>query len=115
MSELTAINDLMEQYFTFLHTGDLELLDDLFLPECQLVCPDQKGGVIRLNLEEYRRRISSRPSPKSLDFPRYGCVLHIDIGAAHMAVSKVSCAVQPNFFTDYLTLLKIDGDKHMVV
>src|SRR6266446_1329413 len=51
----------------------------------------------------------ARPSPKQRGLPRHDQVLTIDLVSPTMAYVKLKCAIPPSFFTDQLSLLKIDG------
>lgn len=110
MIDRTQIADLIERYFTFLHTGDADLIPDLFLAECQLITPGAEGSITHLDLPAYTALVRSRPSPRSAGYPRFGRLLLLDLTGETLALAKVSCAVQPRYFTDYLTLVKKGGD-----
>jgi hypothetical protein len=53
--------------------------------------------------------VRTRPSPKQRGLPRHDQVLTIDLVSPTMAYVKLKCAIPPRFFTDQLSLLKIDG------
>lgn len=110
MSDRQAIEALIEHYFTFLQTGDADMIGHLFLPECDLISPARDGTVTHMDLTTYENIVRSRPSPRSLGYERFGRLLLVDQTGETMALAKVSCAVQPKYFTDYLTLVKKDGD-----
>ena len=48
-------------------------------------------------------------SPKDRNQPRYDRIISIDISGPEAALAKVQIAYDDQFFTDYLSLLKIDG------
>lgn len=110
MNDRKQIADLIELYFTFLHTGDAELIPDLFLAECHLITSGPDGSISHLDVPAYTALVRSRPSPQSAGYPRVGRLLLVDQSCEDMALAKVSCAVQPRYFTDYLTLVKKGGD-----
>ena len=57
----------------------------------------------------------ARPSPKQQGLPRHDHVLAIDLVSPTMAYVKLKCAIPPRFFTDQLSLLKIDGQTFFTV
>ena len=46
---------------------------------------------------------------KAARLPRYDQVLAINLISPTMAYVRLKCAIPPRFFTDQLSLLKIDG------
>ena len=50
-----------------------------------------------------------RPAPKAKGLPRDDVILSVDQAGPTTALVKVKCQIPPRFFTDYLSLLKIDG------
>ena len=55
------------------------------------------------------RSLENRLSPKDRNQPRYDQIISIDISGPEAALAKVQIAYDDQFFTDYLSLLKIDG------
>ena len=53
--------------------------------------------------------VENRLSPKDRNQPRYDRIISIDISGPEVALAKVQIAYGDRFFTDYLSLLKIDG------
>ena len=53
--------------------------------------------------------VKGRPSAFSRDLPRRDWVVQIDRSGPNTAFAKVQCQIPPRYFTDYLTLLKVDG------
>lgn len=104
-----GISNLAEEYFRCLHSGDIKEIRRLFLPECDLCCANEDGTYSHISLEKYVELVKSRPSPKSNEYPIFGRVLMLEQSHENVAVIKVDCAVQPRFFTDFLTLVKVDG------
>ena len=51
----------------------------------------------------------SAPSPQASGLARHDEVLSVDIVGPTMAIVKLKCAIPPRYFTDLLSLLKIDG------
>jgi hypothetical protein len=55
------------------------------------------------------RAVRERPSPKSRGLPRHDRILQIDQASPTAAFVKLQCAIPPRYFTDYLSLLKVEG------
>jgi hypothetical protein len=53
--------------------------------------------------------VRNRPSPKASGLPRSDEILTIEVAGPTMAFVKLRCAIPPRYFTDQLSLLKIDG------
>jgi len=53
--------------------------------------------------------VKNRQSPKQRGLARHDQVLSIDLIGPTMAYVRLKCAIPPQFFTDQLSLLKIDG------
>jgi hypothetical protein len=56
--------------------------------------------------QRHNRRRTGYHAPS---LPRHDHVLTIDLISPTMAYVKLNCAIPPRFFTDQLSLLKIDG------
>ena len=110
MSDTTAIEALMQDYFRALHEGDIAASKRIFMPTCDLTAPQDDGSVAHMTYEQYHDLVASRTSPKDAGYPPYGSILSIDQSGPRTAMVKVDCAVQPRYFIDYLTLIKTDAD-----
>ena len=83
MTENTAPGALLSavsQYFEMMYDSDLSRFDAVFAPTAQLhgVAEDQ---VRVLPAAEYRKLLSSRPSPRSKKAPRQQEILLIDMAS----------------------------------
>lgn len=110
MKDMAAIESLMAEYFQILHEGDTKGIERIFLPTCDLNCPMEDGSLVHMTRDQYVEAVQSRETPKGLGYPKVGTVKLIDQAGPNMALVKVDCAVQPRYFTDYLTLIKQDGN-----
>lgn len=100
---------LGEDYVTALHAGDVETLRKLFLPEANLYAAEN-GTLKIIPREDWLAIVGGRQSPKDAGEPREGEVHMIEHLGDDSAVIKVSVAVPPRKFIDFLNVLKIDGD-----
>ena len=109
MSEDTAsIEAAVKTYLDGLYEGDADKLARVFHPTSALTY-EQDGKLAVLPRDKWLELVRGRPSPKSRGLARYDEILQIDQASPTMAFVKLKCAIPPRFFTDYLSLLKIDG------
>jgi 4-oxalocrotonate tautomerase len=95
-------------YFDGLFEGDPKKMSEIFHPRCLLhSAPGGKHEVS--DLESYLKRVEGRPSPKSLGQRRHDAILAISATAEGAAFATLRTARAPRLFTDYLSLLRIDG------
>jgi hypothetical protein len=108
MTDLEAIETVVQTYLDGLYEGSVEKLKSCFHPTAALT--QVLDGEYRiLTQDAWWEMVHARPSPKSQGFPRHDHILQIDQTGPTMAYVKVKCAVPPRFFTDQLNLLKVDG------
>ncbi len=107
-SEKAAIEAVVQTYLDGLYEGDADRLATAFHPTSALTW-EQEGGLSILPRDEWLKAVRERPSPRSKGLPRQDEILLIDQSSPTAAFVKLKCAIPPRFFTDYLSLLKIDG------
>ena len=107
-NERKAIEEAVQTYLDGLYEGDAEKLASIFHPTSALT-GDIDGKLTIVPRDQWLQVVRNRPSPKSQNQPRYDEILQIDIAGPTTAFVKVKCAIPPRFFTDYLSLLKLDG------
>jgi hypothetical protein len=108
-SEIAAIEDTLRTYFDGLYEGDTRKLGAAFHPLSHLYSVGADGVPADLPRAEWFRMVESRPSAKSKGDERRDRIVSIDFSGPATAFAKVECQLPPRYFTDYLTLLKIDG------
>jgi len=108
MSERQAIEAVVKTYLDGLYEGDTEKLARVFHPTSALA-HDMGGELKVVPRDEWLEAVRNRPTPLSQGLPRHDEILQIDQAGPTTAFVKVKCAIPPRFFTDYLSLLKIDG------
>lgn len=110
MDDFAEIRELVADYFRILHEGDIAGIKEVFLPECSLITPADDGGVTHMTLTEYIQIVEGRESPKENGYPLFGKLISFDQSGPRNAMVKIDCAVQPRYFTDYLSLVKLGDD-----
>lgn len=104
----TEIEQLITNYLDGLYEGDADKIALAFHGTSALTsAPDGKLSVVPR--EQWLEIVRNRPSPRSQGLTRHDELLSIDIVGPTMALVKLRCAIPPRFFTDQLSLLKIDG------
>jgi hypothetical protein len=103
----------LQPYFDGLYDGDVAQMERIFHPSCRLsAAPD--GAVSHLDLAAYYASVKARPSPRSLNQPRYDAILAILASGEGAATAVLRTARAPRLYTDFLSLLRID-DRWQIV
>lgn len=103
----------LELFFDGFYEGDVEKLERIFHPSCHLFSAAD-GPLIDDDMGTVYEHVTTRLSPESRNQPRYDRIISIDISAPESAHAKVQIAFGDRFFTDYLSLLKIDGQWRII-
>jgi Putative lumazine-binding len=106
----TAFNDVLiviADYFDMLYESDAARIEKLFHPNA-LYASATDGSILLLTMSEYRQVMAQRISPKSLGEQRRDAVEEIAFAGTVTATARLRCAIGPKFFTDFLTLVKLD-------
>ena len=107
--DVSSIEGVIQSYLDGLHEGDTAKIAGAFHPTSALTNVSDDGELQILPRDLWLDKVRSRPSPKQQGLPRHDQVLSIDLIGPTMAYVKLKCAIPPRFFTDQLSLLKIDG------
>ena len=102
------IEAVVQTYLDGLYEGDVEKLASAFHPTSSLTY-EENGALTPLPRDQWLEAVRTRPSPKSRGLPRHDRILQIDQASATAAFVKLNCAIPPRYFTDYLSLLKVEG------
>jgi hypothetical protein len=103
-----AIVAAVQTYLDGLYEGDAAKIASVFHPTSALTY-EQEGKLAVLPREKWLDLVRSRPSPKARGLARHDEILQVDQSSPTTAFVKLKCAIPPRFFTDYLSLLKVDG------
>ncbi len=108
MTDKSAVEAVVKTYLDGLYEGDADKLASAFLPTSALTSED--GGATKIVPRDvWLDAVRNRPSPQSQNLSRHDEILQIDFAGPTTAFVKLKCAIPPRFFTDYLSLLKVDG------
>lgn len=109
MSETYAeIVSALDQFFDGFYEGNVDKLKQIFHPNCHLFSAAD-GPLVDDDMETVYEHVVNRLSPESRGQPRYDRIISIDISGPEVAMAKVQIAFGDRFFTDHLSLLRIDG------
>lgn len=105
---LQAISKQLNCYFDGLYHSDITLLEQVFHEQARYTCTTG-GELIHLSMLEYFDVVKDRQSPASLQQARNDHIVSVDIIGDHTALAKVQCVIEPKYFTDFLSLVFVDG------
>jgi len=108
-SDVAEIEKVLQVYFDGLYEGDTKKLAEAFHPASHLYSAASDGKAADLPRGDWLKWIESRESAKKKGSARADRIVSIDFSGPMTAFAKVECQLPPRYFTDYLTLLKIDG------
>lgn len=107
----TAYPDIiavLNRYFDGLYLSDTNILATVFHPSAHYFCATD-GKLLHLDMQQYFPVVDQRPSPASRHEIRRDRIISLEIAGPVTAFARVECAVGPKFFTDFLSLVKLDG------
>jgi 4-oxalocrotonate tautomerase len=104
-AEIAAV---LSTYFDGLYHSDTKRLRSVFHPRAQYVCATD-GTLTYRTMEEYFPIVDERPSPASRGEARADSIVSIEFAGPVTAFARVNCAIGPKYFTDLLTLIRLDG------
>ena len=107
--DLGSIERVIRSYLDGLHEGDADKIGAAFHPTSALTSISEGGALQITPRDQWLDNVRGRASPKQRGLTRHDQVLSIDLVGPAMAYVKLKCAIPPRFFTDQLSLLKIDG------
>ncbi len=106
--EVEAVEKVVRTYLDGLYEGDTEKLGQAFHEVSHLYSLSD-GGVADLPRAKWFEMVKGRPSPKTKGLSRTDRIVSIDFSGPETAFVKLECSIHPRYFTDYLTLLKLNS------
>ena len=100
--DATAIEAVVQDYFTGMYEGDVERLRRIFHPRCWLF-GENRSGSHEFHLSGFLDQIASEPIPKAEGEPFDMRLVSVE-RTGSVAVAKVEVRYQGRRYTDYLTL-----------
>jgi hypothetical protein len=102
------IAEALGAYFDGFYEGDVDKLKRIFHPSAHLYSATE-GPLQDDPMEAVYARVRGRTPPSAQRQKRVDRILTIDRSGPEAALAKVQLAIGARLFTDYLTLLRIDG------
>lgn len=99
---------LLEDYCDGLYDLDVQKLERAFSPTARYATIVD-GSLTELSVEEYLPRLPLRTPPAEDGTPREFRVLSVRFGGEHLAHAEVQCSLFGHDYTDFLSLLRVDG------
>ena len=108
MNDGQAIRAAVQTYLDGLYEGDADKLAAVFHPTSALT--QWQDGELKITPRDaWLEAVRNRPSPHARGLARADEILAIEQIGPAMAHVKLRCAIPPRYFTDLLSLLKIEG------
>jgi len=111
--DIEAIEKVVWTYLDGLYEGYTGKLAKAF-HEVSHLYGMREGSVDDMPRAAWFDMVNSGPSPKGKGLKRSDRIVSVDLSGPETAVVKVECSIHPRYFTDYLTLLKLN-DRWKVV
>ncbi len=102
------VTEALVDLFDGLYHCDNQRLARIFHPRAHYMCATE-GTLQNLTMDEYFAVIDQRPSPASRQEARNDRILSIEFAGPVTARVCLQCSIGPKFFTDFLTLVFLDG------
>jgi hypothetical protein len=107
--QIADIIAVVQIYLDGLYEGDTAKLRQAFHPASSLFASTD-GKLVHVPREDWCRMVESRPAPQARGQGReHDRILSVDITGPDTAMVKLNCAILPRLFTDYLSLIRLDG------
>jgi len=106
--DYVKILDVLKKYLDLLYRGDTKIIDQIFSPEA-IVSSVTNNIIVSIDMIGFNERIANRKSPESIGEKREDKILMIDISSPTTAIAKVKCMILGDQYTDYLSLIKVQG------
>ncbi len=106
--DFDAVATVLRTYFDGLYHSDTRALARVFHPRAHYVCVTD-GTLLYRDMAEYFPVVDARPAPAARQEPRRDEIVSIDFAGPSTARAVVRCAIGPRYFTDFLTLIRLEG------
>lgn len=107
-ADFSGVAAVLGLYFDGLYHSDTRRLAQVFHPQAQYVSVTD-GTLLYRDMAAYFPVVDARPSPASRGEVRRDEIVSIDFAGPVTARAVVRCAIGPRHFTDFLTLIRLDG------
>jgi Putative lumazine-binding len=106
--DFAGVAAVLGLYFDGLYHSDTKRLAQVFHPKAQYVSVTD-GTLLYRDMAEYFPVVDARPSPASRNEKRRDEIVSVEFAGPVTARAVVRCAIGSRKFTDFLTLIRLDG------
>ena len=106
--DFAGVAAVLGLYFDGLYHSDTRRLAQVFHPKAQYVCVTE-GTLLYRDMAEYFPVVDARVSPSSKKEPRQDEIVSVEFAGPVTARAVVRCVIGNRHFTDFLTLVHLDG------
>lgn len=106
--DFAGVTAVVATYFDGLHFSDTDRLRQVFHPKAQYVCATD-GTLLYRDMDAYFPVVDARPSPASRGEARRDEIVSIDFAGPVTARAVLRCSIGTRRFTDFLTLIRLEG------
>lgn len=106
--DLTGVAGVLGLYFDGLYHSDTQRLAQVFHPKAQYVCVTD-GTLLYRDMAEYFPVVDARVSPATRGEARRDEIVSVEFAGPVTARAVVRCAMGNRLYTDFLTLIRLDG------
>ena len=107
-ADFNGVAGVLGLYFDGLYHSDTKRLAQVFHPKAQYVCVTD-GTLLYRDMVEYFPVVDARPSPASRGEVRQDEIVSVEFAGPVTARAVVRCVIGVRRFTDFLTLIRLDG------
>jgi len=107
-TEYVSVVNVISNYFDGLYNSDISMLANVFHPRAHYVCATD-GALLYYKMDEYFPIVDKRLSPASRGEKRNDRILSVEFAGPVTAYARVECSIGKKFFTDFLTLIYVEG------
>lgn len=113
MNAFSDITRTLNLYFDVLYYCDLDKFDEVFHERAVYATTDEMTPLFR-DMSEYRQIIAARKSPASCKEPRKDFIESIELAGKNTARVRARCSIGSRDFVDFLTLIRDNGQWHVI-
>lgn len=113
MAIAPSVMTTADAYIRALYQSDSDALCDLFAESARLYSSDG-GDLIEMSKADYIEMVAARTSPEAAGHEISGHLVSLDTIGADKAVAKISVAVPPKQFIDFLLVVRVGDDWKIV-
>lgn len=108
-ADIKAVEATVRTYLDGIYEGNIDKLSHVFHPSSALTTVREDGSIQATARDEWFDVVRKRQSPQALGLQRDDHILTLDLVGPTLALVKVKCQMPPRYFTDLLSLLKVES------